>query len=81
MESSLTPDAARPRPDATVGAPPDETSVADAQAAATAARDTLDRLESDLDAAAKAIESLPAVTEQPRVMPVEESGGRSRFWS
>ncbi len=34
-----------------------------------------------IDAAAKAIESLPAVTEQPRVMPVEESGGRSRFWS
>ncbi len=58
MESSLTPDAARPRPDATVGAPPDETSVADAQAAATAARDTLDRLESDLDAIETAIERL-----------------------
>ncbi|HWA00708.1 MAG TPA: homoserine dehydrogenase [Caulobacterales bacterium] len=34
-----------------------------------------------LDAAASAIESLDAVTEPPRVMPIEESGGRSRFWS
>lgn len=34
-----------------------------------------------IDAAAKAIENLPAVTEAPRVMPIEESGGRSRFWS
>ena len=34
-----------------------------------------------LDAAAAAIESLDAVTEPPRVMPIEETGGRSRFWS
>lgn len=34
-----------------------------------------------LDAAAAAIESLDAVTEPPCVMPIEESGGRSRFWS
>lgn len=34
-----------------------------------------------LDAAARAIESLGAVTEPPRVMPIEESAGRSRFWS
>jgi homoserine dehydrogenase len=34
-----------------------------------------------LDAAAKAIESLEAVTEPPRIMPIEEPGGRSRFWS
>ncbi|MES1202479.1 MAG: homoserine dehydrogenase [Pseudomonadota bacterium] len=36
---------------------------------------------SALDAAASAIESLDAVSEPPRVMPIEESGGRSRFWS
>lgn len=36
---------------------------------------------SALDRAATAIESLDAVTEAPRVMPIEESGGRSRFWS
>jgi homoserine dehydrogenase len=34
-----------------------------------------------LDAAAAAIETLDAVTEPPLVMPIEESGGRSRFWS
>jgi homoserine dehydrogenase len=34
-----------------------------------------------LDAAANAIESLEAVTEPPRIMPIEEPGGRSRFWS
>lgn len=34
-----------------------------------------------LDAAAAAIESLDAVTEPPLVMPIEPSGGRSRFWS
>lgn len=34
-----------------------------------------------LDAAAAAIETLDAVTERPRIMPIEESGGRSRFWS
>lgn len=36
---------------------------------------------SALDRAAKAIESLDAVSEPPRVWPIEESGGRSRFWS
>lgn len=36
---------------------------------------------SALDRAATAIESLDAVTEAPRVMPIEELGGRSRFWS
>lgn len=34
-----------------------------------------------LDEAAKAIESLDAVTEPPRVMPVEEHGLRARPWS
>lgn len=34
-----------------------------------------------LDAAIAAIEKLPAVAETPRVMPIEESAGRSRFWS
>lgn len=34
-----------------------------------------------LDAAAKAIESLDAVAEAPFLMPIEETGGRSRFWS
>ena len=36
---------------------------------------------SSLDRVALAIESLDAVTEAPRVWPIEESGGRSRFWS
>jgi homoserine dehydrogenase len=36
---------------------------------------------SALDRAAKAIESLGPVTEAPRVMPIEVTGGRSRFWS
>lgn len=34
-----------------------------------------------LDAAAAAIESLGAVTEPPRIMPIEESGNRPRLWS
>ena len=36
---------------------------------------------SALDAAAQAIETLDAVTERPKIMPIEESGARSRFWS
>lgn len=34
-----------------------------------------------LDLATRAIEGLLAVAEAPRVMPIDESGGRSRFWS
>jgi homoserine dehydrogenase len=34
-----------------------------------------------LDAAAKAIEGSGVVAEAPRIMPIEESGARSRGWS